>query len=42
MDLKQLGFIHSACGPLLKTIQKLFRIYSKIYANRKYRLYLQE
>ena len=35
MHLKQSGFTYSACGPLNKN-----RKNSKIYANRKYQLYL--
>ena len=34
---KQSGFTYSACGPFTKNKEN-----SKIYANRKYKLYLQE
>ena len=37
MHLKQLGFTYSACGPFTKNKEEL-----KIYANRIYKLYLQE
>ena len=35
MHLKQPGFTYSACGPFTKNKER-------IYANRKYRLYLQK
>ena len=38
MHLKQPGFTYNACGPFTKNNKKN----SKIYANRKYKLYLQE
>ena len=37
MDLKQPGFIYSACSPFTKQ-----RKNSKIYRNRKYRSHLQK
>ena len=37
MHLKQPGFTYSACGPCTRKKKKI-----KIYANRKYRLYLQK
>ena len=36
MHLKQPGFTYSTCGPFNKTNN------SKVYRNRKHRLYLQE
>ena len=38
MHLKQLGFTYRACGPFAKNKKKN----SKMYANRKYKLYLQK
>ena len=35
MHLKQPGFTYSVCGPFTKNKER-------IYANRKYKLYLQE
>ena len=37
MHLKQPGFTYSVCGPFTKNKQN-----SKIFANRRYKLYLQE
>ena len=38
LHLKQPGFTYSACGPFTKKQRKN----RKIYADRKYRLYLQK
>ena len=38
MHLKQPGFTYSSCGPFTKKKKKGL----KIYASRKYRLYLQK
>ena len=37
MHLRQPGFTYSACGPSTKNNKEL-----KIYANRRYKLYLQQ
>ena len=38
MHLKQLGFTYSACGPFTKNKERI----QKFYANKRYKLYLQE
>ena len=38
MHLRQPGFTYSACGPFTKTKERI----CKTYANRRYKLYLQE
>ena len=44
MHLRQPGFTYSACGPFTKHkfINSKLSINSNIYANRRYKLYLQE
>ena len=38
MHLKQPGFIYSACGPFTRNKERI----GKVYAYRKYKLYLQK
>ena len=38
MHLRQPGFTYSACSPFTKTKERI----CKTYANRRYKLYLQE
>ena len=43
MHLKQPGFTYTACGPFTRNTERNFcKQKIQVYANRKYKLYLQE